>query len=123
MAHAETHAPVAPTAATAPRGINHVVLNVRNLEVSHRFWTEIMGFVIATDRPVGERRWIELTTPGAQTGILLFTPERHEERIGTFFNGSFGCDNVLYEYDRLSARGGNLPGAAADQAVSARLFQ
>jgi catechol 2,3-dioxygenase-like lactoylglutathione lyase family enzyme len=27
-----------------PRGVNHLVLNVRNLEVSHRFWTEIMGF-------------------------------------------------------------------------------
>jgi catechol 2,3-dioxygenase len=27
-----------------PRGINHVVLNVRNLEASHRFWTELMGF-------------------------------------------------------------------------------
>jgi catechol-2,3-dioxygenase len=27
-----------------PRGINHLVLNVRDLEVSHRFWTEIMGF-------------------------------------------------------------------------------
>src|SRR5258706_6022026 len=34
------------TMATAqtPRGINHVVLNVRDIEVSHRFWTEIMGF-------------------------------------------------------------------------------
>jgi catechol 2,3-dioxygenase len=32
-----------------PRGINHVVLNVRDLEASHRFWTEIMGF-----RCVGE---------------------------------------------------------------------
>lgn len=46
-----------------------------------------------------------MTIPGAQTGILLFTPEVHEERIGTFFNGSFGCDNVQYEYDGLSARG------------------
>jgi catechol 2,3-dioxygenase len=27
-----------------PRGINHLVLNVRDLEVSHRFWTEVMGF-------------------------------------------------------------------------------
>ena len=34
----------APTQAETPRGINHVVLNVRDLEVSHRFWTEIMGF-------------------------------------------------------------------------------
>src|SRR5713226_1803282 len=30
--------------AQAPRGINHLVLNVRNLEASHRFWTEIIGF-------------------------------------------------------------------------------
>jgi len=30
--------------AQTPRGINHVVLNVTNLEVSHRFWTEVMGF-------------------------------------------------------------------------------
>jgi hypothetical protein len=26
-----------------PRGINHLVLNVRNLKESHR-WTEIVGF-------------------------------------------------------------------------------
>src|SRR6266853_1330354 len=32
------------TTAQTPRGINHVVLNVRDIEVSHRFWTEIMGF-------------------------------------------------------------------------------
>ena len=36
MAKAET--PV------TPRGINHIVLNVKDIEVSHRFWTEIMGF-------------------------------------------------------------------------------
>jgi catechol 2,3-dioxygenase len=30
--------------AQTPRGINHIVLNVRDLEVSHRFWTELMGF-------------------------------------------------------------------------------
>jgi catechol 2,3-dioxygenase-like lactoylglutathione lyase family enzyme len=32
-----------------PRGINHLVLNVRDLEESHRFWTEVVGF-----RQVGE---------------------------------------------------------------------
>jgi catechol 2,3-dioxygenase len=26
-----------------PIGINHIVLNVRNIEESHRFWTEIVG--------------------------------------------------------------------------------
>jgi catechol 2,3-dioxygenase len=30
--------------AQTPRGVNHVVLNVRDLEASHRFWTEVIGF-------------------------------------------------------------------------------
>jgi catechol 2,3-dioxygenase-like lactoylglutathione lyase family enzyme len=30
--------------AQTPRGVNHLVLNVRDLETSHRFWTEIVGF-------------------------------------------------------------------------------
>ncbi|HXJ82325.1 MAG TPA: VOC family protein [Candidatus Methylomirabilis sp.] len=36
--------PSAPPQAVAPRGINHLVLNVRNMERSHRFWTDVMGF-------------------------------------------------------------------------------
>jgi catechol 2,3-dioxygenase len=35
--------------AQPPRGINHVVLNVRDLEVSHRFWTEVMGFTCVAE--------------------------------------------------------------------------
>ncbi len=41
----------APQKAVTPRGVNHIVFNVRNLEESHRFWTEIIGF-----RQVGELR-------------------------------------------------------------------
>jgi catechol 2,3-dioxygenase len=49
--------PAAPQAQT-PRGINHVVLNVRNLEVSHKFWTEIIGFkcVAELKQTPGRRR-------------------------------------------------------------------
>jgi len=36
--------PTAPAAPVTPSGLNHLVLNVRNLEESHRFWTEILGF-------------------------------------------------------------------------------
>jgi catechol 2,3-dioxygenase len=44
------------TQAQTPRGINHVVLNVRDLEVSHRFWTEMMGFkCVAELRPIPGR--------------------------------------------------------------------
>jgi catechol 2,3-dioxygenase len=45
------------TMAIAPRGINHLVLNVRDLEVSHRFWTEIMGFrLVAELKPIPGRQ-------------------------------------------------------------------
>ncbi len=31
-------------AAAAPSGLNHLVLNVRDIEAAHRFWTELVGF-------------------------------------------------------------------------------
>jgi len=34
-----------------PVGLNHLVINVRDLEESHRFWTETLGF-----KQVGEVR-------------------------------------------------------------------
>ncbi len=37
-------APEAPTEAVTPRGLNHLVINVRDMEESHKFWTEILGF-------------------------------------------------------------------------------
>lgn len=36
---------------------------------------------------------------------MLFTPEGQEDRIGTFFNGAFGCDDVEKTHQELSARG------------------
>jgi len=32
------------SSAVTPRGVNHIVLNVRDIDVSHQFWTEMMGF-------------------------------------------------------------------------------
>ena len=34
----------APSAARTPCGINHIVLNVRDIDLAHRFWTESLGF-------------------------------------------------------------------------------
>ena len=45
MADDTSHAvPTAPAEAVTPAGINHLVINVRDIEESHRFWTEILGF-------------------------------------------------------------------------------
>jgi predicted enzyme related to lactoylglutathione lyase len=69
------------------------------------FWTEKVGFRVSTDQPMGAQRWIELAIPGAETRLVLFTPEGHEDRIGSFFNGSFACDDVDYTYRQMSAKG------------------
>ena len=46
-----------PPQALPPRGINHMVLNVRDLEVSHRFWTEVIGFrCVAALKPIPGRQ-------------------------------------------------------------------
>jgi catechol 2,3-dioxygenase len=46
----------APGEAVTPVGLNHLVLNVRNLEESHRFWTEILGFKQVGELHPTERR-------------------------------------------------------------------
>lgn len=38
-----TQVPKRSTAVT-PRGVNHLVLNVRNMEQSHHFWCDLLGF-------------------------------------------------------------------------------
>jgi len=46
-----------------------------------------------------------MATPKGETALVLFTPPGHEDRIGTFFNGSLACDDVEATYRQLSARG------------------
>jgi predicted enzyme related to lactoylglutathione lyase len=71
-----------------------------------KFYTEQLGFEVATDQPFNDKqRWIELRVGHSSTGVVLFTPEGHENRIGTFFNGSFACDDVEATYRQLRQRG------------------
>ena len=49
---AERKSNAAAPQAVAPRRINHIVLNVRDIEESHQFWTEIVGLKqVAALRP------------------------------------------------------------------------
>jgi len=60
-----------PAAApVTPRGINHLVLNVRDLDESHQFWTEVVGF--------------------KQVGELKPTPQRPNPPRMRFYSGDRG---------------------------------
>lgn len=81
-----------------------------------KFYTEQLGFEVATDQPFNEKqRWIELRIAHSQTGVVLFTPEGHENRIGSFFNGSFACDDVEATYRQLRQRGVEFTGEPQKQ--------
>ena len=86
--------------------IKFVGIPVRDQRRSLEFYTQKLGFRVVTDQPFDDKqRWIELKLPRSETSIVLFTPEGHEDRIGTFFNGSLACDNVQETYEVLQARG------------------
>jgi predicted enzyme related to lactoylglutathione lyase len=88
------------------KSIKFVSVPVKDQDRALEFYTQKLGFGIVTDQPFdGTQRWIELRIPGADTGVVLFTPRGHEERIGDFMNMSFICDDVHRTHEELAARG------------------
>lgn len=62
--------------AVTPVGLNHVVINVRDLEESHKFWTEILGFI--------------------QVGELKPKPERPNPPKMRFYSGDRGGGELFH---------------------------
>jgi catechol 2,3-dioxygenase-like lactoylglutathione lyase family enzyme len=88
------------------KGLKIVSIPVTGQDKALAFYTEKLGFKIHTDQPFNDKqRWIELSIPGAETLIALFTPEGHENRVGGFYPATFFCDNVDRTYEELTARG------------------
>jgi catechol 2,3-dioxygenase-like lactoylglutathione lyase family enzyme len=88
------------------RGIKIVSIPVRNQDVSLKFYTEQVGFQVATDQPFdGSQRCIELLIPGADTRLALFTPPGHESRVGGFQPVTFWCDDVFATAELLKSKG------------------
>jgi len=76
-----------PPALVSPSGVNHLVLNVRNIEESHKFWTEIVGF--------------------KQVGVLRETDNRPDPPKMRFYAGE--RDGDLNHHDIALVENTNLP--------------
>jgi predicted enzyme related to lactoylglutathione lyase len=88
------------------RGIKFVGIPVTDQDVALKFYTEVMGFKVTTDQPFNDKqRWIEVGIPGADTGLALFTPDEHQNRIGQFQSISFWCDDVFATAKALKEKG------------------
>jgi predicted enzyme related to lactoylglutathione lyase len=80
------------------------------------FYTELLGFEVLTDQPFGDgRRWIEVKPSGAETIVVLFTPDGQEDLIGTRSNIVFGTDDVRKTYEELKERGVEFTTLPTDQ--------
>jgi catechol 2,3-dioxygenase-like lactoylglutathione lyase family enzyme len=88
------------------KGIKFVSIAVRDQDRALEFYTKKLGMRIITDAPFdGTQRWIELGIPRADTKLVLFTMQGHEQLIGKFQNVTFVTDDVEATVKELKARG------------------
>jgi predicted enzyme related to lactoylglutathione lyase len=86
--------------------VKQVSIPVKDQDRSLEFYTTKLGFTVAVDAQLeGGGRWIELKMQATNLEIVLFTPEGHEDRIGTLSNISFASDDVQKTYEELLAKG------------------
>jgi catechol 2,3-dioxygenase-like lactoylglutathione lyase family enzyme len=88
------------------KAVKFISIPVKDQDKALTFYTEKLGFRVLTDQPFGPgKRWIELGVGNSGTGVVLFTPDGWENRIGTFTGISFVTDNVERTYEELSQNG------------------
>lgn len=86
--------------------VKHVSIPVKDQDKALDFFVSKLGFQVLCDVPFSDKqRWIELKIPGADTQIVLFTPDGHEERVGTFSNIVFTTADVQASYQTLCKKG------------------
>ena len=89
-------------------------LMVQDQERALRFYTEVIGFQVKHDIPMGEHRWLTLTSPEGAEGVELvlepiaFPPAKAFQEA-LYQAGipatAFMTNDVRAEYARLQARG------------------
>lgn len=88
------------------KGVKFISIPVTDQDRALSFYTNKLGFRIRTDQPFDDKqRWIELSIPGAETLVVLFTPDGHANRVGGFSPATFYCDNVDRTYKELVDKG------------------
>jgi catechol 2,3-dioxygenase-like lactoylglutathione lyase family enzyme len=94
--------------------INLSSVLVDDQEKALRFYTEVLGFQLKHDIPMGEHRWLTVVAPEQPDGVeLVLEPDAHPAarpfKDALVSDGipftSFAVDDVRGEFERLSAAG------------------
>jgi catechol 2,3-dioxygenase-like lactoylglutathione lyase family enzyme len=87
---------------------------VSDQEKALKFYTKTLGFVVGTDMPAGEYRWLTVTSPEGIPGVeLVLEPDAHpaarQYQEALYRDGipatSFESGDIHQEYERLRSRG------------------
>ena len=87
---------------------------VDDQEKARRFYTDVLGFKLKVDVPLGEHRWLTLVSANEPEGVeLLLEPDEHPAakpfKAALVADGipytSFGVDDVRAEHERLLGLG------------------
>ena len=103
--------------------IKFVSVMVEDQERALRFYTDVLGFVKAEDVPVGEYRWLTVTSPDGVDGVELVLeplafPPALEYQKALYDAGvpatAFVTSDIHGEVERLTAAGVEFRGAPVD---------
>lgn len=106
---------------------------VHDQDAALRFYTGVLGFEVKHDIPMGEYRWLTVTSPEGAHGVELvlepmaFEPARTYQKA-LFDAGipatAFMSADIAAEYERLKARGVRFRGEPANMGpITAVLFE
>ncbi len=88
------------------KAVKFVTVPAKDQDRSLAYFTEKLGFAIATDQPfTDEQRWIELRIPSAETRLVLFSMSKEMDPEGKMTGVSFLTNSVQATYEELAARG------------------
>ena len=103
--------------------INLTSVFVNDQAAARSFYTEVLGFQVRHDIPLGDASWLTVVSPEAPGGTeLLLEPSDHPAvkpyRDALVEDGiplaQFAVDDVQDEYDRLTALGVNFTQSPTD---------
>lgn len=93
-------------------GVRSVNLAVADQDRAKQFWTEVAGFELLGDTPMGDEggaRWIEVTPPDRSVILVLLAARDQGIEVGTWSNVIFHCDDINKTFEELRDRGVEFP--------------
>ena len=113
--------------------IKFVSIMVEDQERALRFYTDVLGFAKAEDVPIGEYRWLTVTSPDGVDGVELVLEPLRSRRLGTYQKAlydagvpatAFVTSDIHAEVERLTAVGVEFRGEPVDMgSVTGVMFE